>query len=256
MMTWTLLGAWGRSWRPLPLLVALLLPACAPRATLAPVVATAAAADSLAPGNDIHWVRNAVEYRALALQVYRAASGYVEREAVALPRGSWAVILDADETVLDNSEHQRRLAVRGTRFNDSTWYAWAREQAAPAVPGAAEFTQLVRRLGGRVAIVTNRDEAICPPTVANLAKAGVAADVVLCRTPGQSDKNPRFRAVAEGTTAAGLPPLRVIAWIGDNIRDFPGLDQDARGDALAPFGTHYFMLPNPMYGSWESLPRR
>lgn len=240
------------------LLFLLLLPGCAPRVELTPVPTPTAAADTFTLGNDIHWFRNAVEYRALAQQVYRAAAAHVEREAAQLERGSWAVILDADETVLDNSEYQRRIALRGGRFENASWYDWAREQAAGGVPGAAEFTQLVQRLGGRVAIVTNRDEAICPPTVANLRSAGIATDVVLCRTPGESDKNPRFRAVAEGTTPAGLPPLRVVAWVGDNIRDFPGLDQDARNrsDALALFGQHYFILPNPMYGSWESLPRR
>lgn len=238
----------------------LLIPACAPRATVpaADAPAVALAADTLRLPNEIHWFRNAIEYRALALQVYRDAAAHVTRDAAGLARGSWAVILDADETVLDNSAYQRRIALRGQRFADSTWYAWVREQAAVAVPGAAEFTQLVRRLGGRVAIVTNRDDVICPPTIANLESAGIAADVVLCRTPGQSDKNPRFRAVAEGTTPAGLPPLRILAWIGDNIRDFPGLDQVDRDrtDALTLFGERYFMLPNPMYGSWEGLPRR
>lgn len=241
---------------PLALLFALLLPGCAPQAPVTPAPTPPAVTETPALGNDIHWFRNAVEYRALAQQVYRAATAHVEREAAALPRGSWAVILDADETALDNSEYQRRLALRGARFEDSTWYAWAREQAAPAVPGAAEFTQRVHQLGGRVAFVTNRDDAICAPTEANLRSAGIAVDLVLCRTPGQSDKNPRYRAIAAGTTPAGLPPLRVVAWIGDNIRDFPNLDQDAPGDALAPFGQRYFMLPNPMYGSWESLPRR
>jgi 5'-nucleotidase (lipoprotein e(P4) family) len=203
----------------------------------------------------VHWVRNAIEYRALALQVYRHATEQVSRLAATLPAGSWAVILDADETVLDNSEYQRRLAVRELRFDTTTWYAWAREQAAPAVPGAAEFTQEVRRLGGRVAIVSNRDQVICPPTEANLEAAGIAVDIVLCRQ-AESDKIPRYQAVANGTTPAGLPPLRVIAWVGDNIRDFPGLDQPSPSSELARFGVSYFMLPNPMYGSWESLPRR
>lgn len=246
--------------RTLPWL--LLVGACAPAVATTPASdapATVVAADTLRRlPNDIHWFRNAVEYRALALQVYRAASERVTREAATLPRGGWAVILDADETVLDNSEYQRRNALRGASYDTATWNPWAREAAATAVPGAAEFTQLVQRLGGRVAIVTNRDDVICPPTVANLRALGIPADVVLCRPRGVSDKNPRFRAVAEGTTGAGLPPLRVVAWVGDNIRDFPDLDQDASRQpaALAPFGERYFMLPNPMYGSWESLPRR
>ena len=238
----------------------LLAAACAPQATSTPSVPAPVAvrADSTsAVPNSIHWFRNSAEYRALALQVFRHATEELARQAADLPRGSWAVILDADETVLDNSEYQRRNALRGTAFNLETWYAWARERAAPAVPGAPEFTQAVQRQGGRIAIVTNRDQAVCPDTEANLRAAGIAVDVVLCRTtPAASDKNPRFRAVADGTTPAGLPPLRIMAWVGDNIRDFPELDQDAGAAALQPFGTRYFMLPNPMYGSWEGRERR
>jgi 5'-nucleotidase (lipoprotein e(P4) family) len=239
----------------------LIAAACAPpAATITPPPPGPAGppADSaLAVPSSIHWFRNAAEYRALALQVFRQATEQVTRQAAGLPRGSWAVILDGDETVLDNSEYQRRNALRGTSFNAQSWHAWVREQATPAIPGAAEFTQGVQRLGGRVAIVTGRDQVVCPETEANLRAVGIGVDIVLCRAdPANSDKNPRFRAVAEGTTPAGLPPLRVIAWLGDNIRDFPGLDQSARADALQLFGTRYFMLPNPMYGSWESLPRR
>jgi predicted secreted acid phosphatase len=71
---------------------------------------------------------------------------------------------------------------------------------------------------------------------------------------GPSDKGPRFEAVARGTTPVGLPPLEVVAFVGDNIRDFPGLGQAIRAQpdaAFAPFGTRFFLLPNAMYGSWE-----
>ena len=74
------------------------------------------------------------------------------------------------------------------------------------------------------------------------------------RTAGPSDKNPRFEAVARGTTPAGLPPLEVVAFVGDNILDFPGQSQALRkepDEAFAAFGARFFVLPNPMYGSWE-----
>jgi 5'-nucleotidase (lipoprotein e(P4) family) len=235
----------------LPLLL-VVLGACAPRATITPPPSAADAARVL-PDN-IHWVRSSAEYRALTLQVYRAATARITELARDRAPGSWAVILDADETVLDNSEYQRRNAMRGARFENTSWYAWARERAAVIVPGADTFIQAVQRLGGRVAIVTNRDEPICADTRANLEAVGVRDALVLCRAL-VSDKNPRYRAVAEGT--AGAPPAEVLMWVGDNIHDFPDLSQDARerAGALDGFGDRYFMLPNPMYGSWESLPR-
>ena len=206
--------------------------------------------------NDVRWVRTSAEWRAIALQTYRVATDRVETLATGRSPGSWAVILDADETVLDNSEYQRRLAERGARYEDPTWALWVRERAALAVPGAAPFTQRVRALGGRVAIVTNRADSLCIDTEANLRDVGAHADLVLCKPPGGSDKNPRFRAVEQGTARQGTGPLAVLLYVGDNIHDFPALSQRSRPDAaaLADFGRRYFLLPNPMYGSWESPP--
>ncbi len=80
-------------------------------------------------------------------------------------------------------------------------------------------------------------------------------DVMLCKPAGgPGDKNPRFEAVARGTTPAGLPPLTIVAFLGDNIFDFPGLSQaiaQQSDDAFAKFGKEFFVLPNPMYGSWH-----
>lgn len=208
---------------------------------------------------DVHWVRNSAEYHAITIQTYRAATDRVREVAAARARGSWAVILDADETVLDNSEYQRRLALSGATYASDTWNAWVREQAATAVPGAAAFIRTARELGGRVAIVTNRDDEVCDPTRANLRSLGIEVDVVLCRRMGVSDKNPRFAAVAEGSAAPGMAALEVVLWVGDNIQDFPGQSQDVRTQAASAFdafGRTYFVLPNPMYGSWERNPAR
>lgn len=202
---------------------------------------------------EIRWVRSSAEHRAIFLQTYRAAADRLREMAAAHPAGSWAVILDADETVLDNSAYQLRRARQGLGFTPASWNEWVREEAAPALPGAAEFTRLVRELGGRVAIVTNRAAEVCDPTRRNLQAVGVAADVVLCQE-GPSDKNPRFQAVQQG--AGSLPPMRVVMWVGDNIRDFPEGSQalrDAPPAALQRFGRDWFLLPNPLYGSWEEL---
>jgi 5'-nucleotidase (lipoprotein e(P4) family) len=176
--------------------------------------------------------------------------------ATGLPAQSWAVILDADETVLDNSEYQRRRAVLDSGFTDDSWSDWVSERAAVAVPGAVDFTRFVHALGGRVVIVTNRSLAACDATRANLSSIGVTADLVLCQPKGESNKNPRFQRVQDGTAESGVPALKVVAWVGDNIQDFPDLTQAARNDpkTLAEFGTKFFILPNPMYGSWQQVP--
>jgi predicted secreted acid phosphatase len=88
-----------------------------------------------------------------------------------------------------------------------------------------------------------------------LQSAGIEADVVLCQPRGESDKNPRFQRIQDGSAAPGLPALVIVAWFGDNILDFPNMRQAARSDprALDEFGKRYFILPNPMYGSWQQV---
>jgi 5'-nucleotidase (lipoprotein e(P4) family) len=239
--------------------------------------------------NDIHWVRNAAEKRAIYEMVFaratEAVEGFVEARRVGVLTGEasgraprvteaggsgggsqgarpgrapWAVILDADETVLDNSTYQVERSRQGLGYSSESWNAWVRREEATVLPGAMSFIQRVKALGGHVAIVTNRDISVCRETEANLATEGVPFDVVLCRGPETREKEVRFEMVQEGTTHAGLPPLEVLVWVGDNIEDFPGGTQALRGAdaaALADFGRRFFVLPNPMYGSWEGNPR-
>jgi 5'-nucleotidase (lipoprotein e(P4) family) len=208
--------------------------------------------------DSLHWLRNSTEYRAAALQAYRLARDQLERAAAGRQPGSWAVILDADETVLDNSQYQKERSERGLGFTPESWSEWVRRRAAPPVPGSADFLRRVRELGGRIAIVTNRTEAECPDTEANFREQALPFDAMLCRPEGQSgEKEARFDSVARGGATPGLPPLEVLMWVGDNIQDFPDLTQASRdrSEELAAFGRRYVVLPNPVYGSWEAIPR-
>jgi 5'-nucleotidase (lipoprotein e(P4) family) len=204
----------------------------------------------------IRWARLSAEHRAAYLEVFVAATAHVEREARGRAPGTWGIVSDADETLLDNSTYQLEQARRGLPFEPGSWRAWTARREALPQPGAAAFLGRVHQLGGRIAIVTNRAESECADTTEVFRAHGLVYDLMLCMPDaGPSDKNPRFAAVERGTTPAGLPPLDVVAFLGDNIRDFPGLDQSIRQDpdsAFALFGTRFFLLPNPMYGSWES----
>ena len=240
-------------------------PATAP-ATPAPPRATTPARAPAAVGADatsasrpapeaIRWARTAAEHRALFLEVYAMATSRVEAEAATRAPGSWGVVLDADETVIDNSTYQLEQARLGRPFEAASWHAWTARREAVPLPGAAAFLARVRALGGRIAIVTNRAVSECPDTEAVFRAHALDYDALLCKPDaGPSDKNPRFEAIAHGTTGTGLPPLDVVAFVGDNINDFPGLSQAIRrrdDAAFAEFGRRFFVLPNAMYGSWE-----
>jgi 5'-nucleotidase (lipoprotein e(P4) family) len=203
----------------------------------------------------IRWVRTSAEYVAASLQTYRAATSRVEAEAPRHQQGAWAVILDADETIISNVQYQIERARLGLGFSAESWNAWVRRRAAVPIAGAPAFLARVHALGGRIAVVTNRLGSECDDTVAVFHAHGLPFDAMLCRPDGTpSDKNPRFEAVAAGRTPAGSSPLAIVAVVGDNILDFPRLSQAARADpagALAEFGVRYFLIPNPMYGSWQ-----
>ena len=140
-------------------------------------------------------------------------------------------------------------------FSPESWAAWVRRREAVPLPGAAQFLSRVHAIGGRIAIVTNRLQSECDDTIALFHARGLQFDAMLCRADGgSSDKNPRFAAVAAGKSEAGGAPLEIVAFVGDNIQDFPSLTQATRQQgeaAFSDFGVRYFMLPNPMYGSWQ-----
>jgi 5'-nucleotidase (lipoprotein e(P4) family) len=207
----------------------------------------------------VHWFRNSAEQRAAYLQAYRLATTRVELLSAGKEAGRWAVVADADETLLDNSTYQKERELAGLAFSAESWTAWVARREARALPGSVAFLDRVRALGGRVAVVTNRTQKECPDTEANLRAERLAFDLLLCKPDGgASEKDSRFKKVQEGTAQEGVPALEIVLFVGDNIQDFPELKQDQRTDLarLSAFGERYIVLPNPMYGSWERNPRQ
>ena len=232
--------------------------ACSSSTTMRPATPTAAAAAPSVPA-DIRWARRSAEHRATYLQTFTLAGQKLAELARGLPPQSWAIITDADETILDNSAFEETRAVNHTPYSEEAWGEFVRSQVSTALPGAVDFLNNVHALGGRVVVVTNRAPDQCDVTRSNMQKVGLVFDLVLCHpaAPAPGDKNARFRAVEEGTADSRLPAMRVLMWLGDNIEDFPNLKQTIRtmpDSAFAHFGRDYFVLPNPMYGSWEKNP--
>jgi len=224
--------------------------------------------------NAVLWTQTSVEFRASAHQAYTAA-----RHALgeALADATWsasleqqqaggyeglppAVVLDVDETVLDNSPYQAALVRDDAAFTPESWNAWVDQARARPVPGALEFTRQAAEQGVAVVYVTNREHSLEAATRRNLQTEGFPLaqeaqyDALLMKNEQDdwgSDKGSRRRVVAER--------FRILLLLGDNLGDFLSdvrgtlQERDQRaGPHAAYWGSRWIVLPNPQYGSWDA----
>jgi 5'-nucleotidase (lipoprotein e(P4) family) len=228
----------------------------------------------------VKWYRNSAEKKASYRQVYNIGSAYIKQWVQQHhPKAkTWGVVLDIDETTLDNSWYYYQCSNLAANPTDFEHYVTI-PQKSHALPGVVAFTRLVHQLGGYVSLVSNRDGSYVDrsgitsleATIDNLKQQHVTFDQVILANDKKSkhpaDKNPRFNAVTHGcydphemVWSNKLPPHLVIAYFGDNIQDFPEFKQAAAyafpndTQQYSQFGFGYFVLPNPLYGSWQANP--
>lgn len=226
----------------------------------------------------VGWYRNAAEKKALYRQVYTTGKSYIEDyiKKHHPAEHEWGVILDIDETVLDNTWYFAECGALVAKEAEFSHYI-ALENRSTALPGASQFTNWVHEHGGYVTFVSNRDGSfknhkgsVMDVTIANLKSEKIYFDQVILGNYAQAEdpknKSPRFNAVEKGicdkalmVCSNTLPEHKIIAFFGDNIQDFPGMSQkelqNVNGNAanFDKFSQGYFVLPNPIYGSWQKL---
>jgi acid phosphatase len=216
----------------------------------------------------ILWQTTSAEYHVLAKSIYASAMSHLERALAdrqwsALPEQKEnfqqlppAVIMDIDETVLDTGHFQSQLVKNRARFSTAIWRDWMSRNEPPPVPGALEFISLAEARGVTIFFVTNRDQATEAATRRQLNAVGIKLpahiDTVLCaneRPDWSIDKGSRRRFIAQSH--------RILMVFGDDLGDFISEYRSpppARTDHALKhsfWGSRWFMLPNPMYGSWE-----
>jgi len=224
----------------------------------APVVA-----DSEYQVGAVLWMQKAAEFRALSYQAFNLArwqldADFEKKNVKKLPKAerkmSRAVVVDIDETVLDNSPAQA-FAIKNRRpFNLPDWYVWGEMRKARALPGSVEFLNYANSKGVKVFYVSNRDEVQKQATIDNLKGVGftdISPENVMLRT-AESGKENRRKAIAA--------KYRIVLLIGDNLDDFSDVfekklvaDRFAEVDKMQNiWGKKFIVLPNAMYGTWES----
>jgi 5'-nucleotidase (lipoprotein e(P4) family) len=195
--------------------------------------------------NDVRWMRESQEYQNLCRQIYRQAEEKISQQAKQ-ERGNLAVVIDLDETVLDNSQYQVERLKLGLGFTQESWSEWVNREEAGLVPGAKAFLKRARKLGLQVVYLSNRMHANVRPTKENLRALGVLdpEDLFLLRRNKQDTKEIRRAEVVSGKgRMKETGPLKVVAYLGDQMGDFPAEVEEA-------LGTSIFVFPNPMYGKW------
>jgi len=256
-------------------LATLLLSACASMPAASPA---SVAAQSPPPDDSLNatvWYQTSVERDLVYRAIYRAAGARLDAALAdmtwdALPKEDRdndpralppAIIVDVDETVLDNSPTQVRQILDHSGFNARDWGKWVDQRAAKPLPGAAEFLRDATAKGVTVFYISNRDADHAEATFDNLRSTGFPINdskqflgagmtVAGCDQKGNS-KSCRRRLVGRSH--------RVLMQFGDQVGDFVSIadnTRDGRRVAIAPYldwiGERWWALPNPLYGSWES----
>ena len=216
------------------------------------------------------YAQSSAEYEASNIQTYVNAKSALDR---ALNDLSWtaaieqkknfenkppAIILDIDETVLNNIPFQARSIINGQSYPVG-WLEWMLEESSDAVAGVSEFLEYAQSKGVKIFYVTNRIAVAEDATRNNIKKLGLPLDadrdVLLMKDENgwTSDKVSRRELIAKD--------YRVLLLIGDQLGDFLPLDEttlelDLRKNLADTYkhmwGSKWFMITNPMYGRWEA----
>jgi 5'-nucleotidase (lipoprotein e(P4) family) len=221
------------------------------------------------------WMQTSAEYVACCLQTYHLAGDIVEQDLRQLRASESvqplekhqppAIIMDLDETVLDNSTFQTYLFESGQDYSDPAFTKFVSDYRLSIclVPGAKEFIDRVESLGITVSYITNREEVLRQATIDSLAQSGVNVKGLddptglrlLPQRHGESIKKPRRDLVRA--------KYHVLAYFGDQLGDFSDEFTANNGNTAAArvelaagkyrelWGTRWFVLPNPVYGQWQ-----
>ena len=213
------------------------------------------------------YVQTATEFAANNIQTYANAKDALLK---GLEDSSWkaaleqvdnfedkspAIILDVDETVLDNSNFQARTILSGLSYPNG-WAEWVNESNAGAVEGVYDFLHFADKKGVKIYYLTNRLESFREATKKNILKLGLPFEddsVLLMRSEENlRDKTDRRKKIANEN--------RIVLIIGDQLTDFISTKEayvfHTERKKLAKkysdlWGTKWFLVTNPTYGRWE-----
>jgi 5'-nucleotidase (lipoprotein e(P4) family) len=202
------------------------------------------------------WQQHAGEYKALCYQAFNLARLQLD-QILSIQKTedkTLAIITDIDETLIDNSPYNAKMIELDKEYTKSDWVQWGKLESAKAVPGALEFLKYAKLQGVQVFYISNRYDLQLQETMNNLKKLGfpyVDENHFLLRKK-TSGKESRRKSVSKDH--------EVVMLLGDNLSDFMDVfdkkSTQVRNrlvDGMKDdFGRKFIVLPNPMYGDWET----
>jgi acid phosphatase len=217
------------------------------------------------------WTQRSVEYRGNALTVFALAKIRLDQ---ALADKSWtaapgeqkgdyqnlppAVVLDVDETLIDNSLYQVWMLKNNQTFSTKTWNQFCAAQVSLAIPGAVDFTKYADSKGVKVFYISNRDASTEKDTRENMAKLGFPMGGNVDTFLMQNEK-PDWGSAKSVRRAVVTKDYRVLLNIGDNFGDFDDRYRSSEADRakafdsdMAYWGKQWLVIANPTYGSFDT----
>ncbi|MBK6346402.1 MAG: 5'-nucleotidase, lipoprotein e(P4) family [Bacteroidales bacterium] len=198
--------------------------------------------------------QKAGEYRALCYQAFNLGKLMLDKDLLDNSVDKHRIIvLDIDETVLDNSPFQAKCILQGTSYPEY-WDEWCNRAIAKALPGALDFLLYAKANGVGIYYITNRKVHLKEATLRNLAELGFPDadnDHIIMRTSVDSKESRRQDLLKKN---------HISLLFGDNLNDFSDAfekkdpaSRAAEVDRMNKlFGQKFIVLPNAMYGDWES----
>lgn len=202
-----------------------------------------------------NWYQTSGEARALYLQGYNVATQRLKEYLKTPHTKPYSIVLDLDETVLDNSPYQAENIILGRGYDSKSWDEWVNMKKAKAVPGAKEFLQFADKNGVKIYYISDRTESQLEATIENLRAEGIPVqsnDSVLLKNKDDKSGKVNRREYVKNHT-------QLIMLFGDNLSDFDlfsskSIDErNAKVEELSKkFGDRFIIFPNPLYGAFET----
>ena len=202
--------------------------------------------------HSLYWQKNSAEYVALSYQAYNLARFRLDEKLNSELNKRPAIVIDLDETVLNNLPYNEKLIDSSEVFTQESWSRWVNKKIATKVPGSLEFINYAKSKNVKIVYLSNRRVENYNPTKENLINLGYPfdEDTLMLLRDETGDKTGRRNT---------LNDYEIIMLLGDNLADFDSVfykksnkERIQSVDSLSKmFGDKFIVFPNLIYGDWE-----